>query len=630
MKKLTTIILFVLFIHIGTTGEVYGEVKKVNEIKELKLLVDSYYNKQSYSEALLKSLELLTLSQQENDIATEIFAYTTIAECYGLLGEYEMALHQFTNALQLMSSSNDPLILATLYARMSKLLIDLGRHEQALEMVEKGLLLVDMDNAPKTVIKLKFNHSALLILDGKHSKALSILMPLRGLVKKTGDIHRYSLIENNIGMLQKFEKEYDKAIQTFNNLLSYTRSNNLKQMEVYSLLELGDIDRIQKRFIQGRNNLKKIDTLLKSDANLNWRSFQLSYLLALEKDAGNPVLASEYQTKLNKLKPKLSNLSILNRLELMKTNLNVVEYKSKVSLLEKDKHIQAQEVELQRLEQRNLLLIVSVLLLLVLAFAFYQNHRRQVATLIHQQKENDRKVALERAELMSKLVENKNKLLADVSHELRTPLTVLKLQVEALQHNLDDDVEASYHALDEKLSDIGRLISDIYQLAKSDIGALELNFCDLEFPETIVNWVNEFELLVTSNNLTWQFNNQLDSPTTINADEDRIKQVLSNLINNSVKYTDQPGKVTLSVNAVEQYIVIIIEDTSPSVPAELQSQIFERLYRVEESRSRQTGGSGLGLAICKSLVEAHNGIITAETSNIGGLKTTLLLPINTY
>jgi two-component system sensor histidine kinase BaeS len=72
---------------------------------------------------------------------------------------------------------------------------------------------------------------------------------------------------------------------------------------------------------------------------------------------------------------------------------------------------------------------------------------------------------------------------------------------------------------------------------------------------------------------------------------------------------------------------LVIEDSSPSVPEDLQTQIFERLYRVEESRSRATGGAGLGLAICKSLVEAHKGIIIAQTAKSGGLKITIKLPI---
>lgn len=269
------------------------------------------------------------------------------------------------------------------------------------------------------------------------------------------------------------------------------------------------------------------------------------------------------------------------------------------------------------------LVVGSIFILLFYLLHKIQLHKR----LANKQKENDRTMALERAELMSELIEKKNKLLADVSHELRTPLTVLKLQVESLQHNLDDDVEASYRALDEKLSDIGRLISDIYQLAKSDIGALELNLCELEFPKALNDYVNEFELLVTSNNLSWRFDNKITRSISINADYDRIKQVLCNLINNSVKYTDSPGVVVLSAHCNESQLIIVIEDSSPSVPAELQSQIFERLYRVEESRSRETGGSGLGLAICKSLIEAHNGIITATTSSKGGIKVTIQLPL---
>jgi len=266
-------------------------------------------------------------------------------------------------------------------------------------------------------------------------------------------------------------------------------------------------------------------------------------------------------------------------------------------------------------QQRNTVIFSSlILIILVFSFVFIQQARK--------------KLILKEKEIAESSLQLKNKLLADVSHELRTPLTVLKLQVESLQHNLEDDVEASYDALDDKLSDIGRLISDIYQLAKSDIGALELNLCELDFPETIEHWVNEFELLVTSNNLTWKFENQIEQPVIIDADEDRIKQVLCNLINNSVKYTDKPGHVTLSVKANEKYLLIIIEDSSPSVPENLHSQIFERLYRVEESRSRETGGSGLGLAICKSLIEAHSGEITAETSDLGGLNVTIHIPLN--
>jgi signal transduction histidine kinase/ligand-binding sensor domain-containing protein len=272
-------------------------------------------------------------------------------------------------------------------------------------------------------------------------------------------------------------------------------------------------------------------------------------------------------------------------------------------------------------------LIISAFLLAIL---FKLHTYRLSRQLLFQQKEAQRELALERAELMAELVEKKNKLLADVSHELRTPLTVLKLQVESLQHKLDDDVESSYQALAEKLVDIERLISDIYQLAKSDIGALDLHFTELDFPETLNTWLGEFKLMVESQQLTWRYHNEISTEITINADAERIKQILANLLSNSIKYTDKPGSICLTCLADKNSLYLIIEDSSPSVPEDLQTQIFERLYRMEESRSRATGGAGLGLAICKSLVEAHDGIITAETAHLGGIKITIQLPLKVH
>jgi len=269
-------------------------------------------------------------------------------------------------------------------------------------------------------------------------------------------------------------------------------------------------------------------------------------------------------------------------------------------------------------------LLSFVFLLTVLFKAIkYQLSRK----FLIKQKEADRELAIERATMMSDLVDKKDRVLADVSHELRTPLTVLKLQIESLQHNLEDDLQSSYKEIDNKLSDIGSLINDIYQLAQSDIGALTLQYNVLSFPETINHWINEFQLFANDKQLTVSINNQLITSTIIEADVARLKQVLTNIISNSCSYTDAPGKIVITLSEKDDYLTITIDDSSPSVQQEQLSLIFERLYRAEKSRSRATGGSGLGLSICKSLVEAHNGIITAQASELGGLKVTIRLPV---
>ena len=115
----------------------------------------------------------------------------------------------------------------------------------------------------------------------------------------------------------------------------------------------------------------------------------------------------------------------------------------------------------------------------------------------------------------------------------------------------------------------------------------------------------------------------------MNFDRDRIKQIFINLLTNSVKYTDKPGKIKLTATAKNKTLLLSIEDSAPGVSKKDLINIFERLYRVENSRSRETGGSGLGLAICKSLIEAHHGRIYAEHSMLGGLKVIIELPLKT-
>jgi two-component system sensor histidine kinase BaeS len=112
-------------------------------------------------------------------------------------------------------------------------------------------------------------------------------------------------------------------------------------------------------------------------------------------------------------------------------------------------------------------------------------------------------------------------------------------------------------------------------------------------------------------------------------DESRIAQLIDNLLSNCIKYCGQGDKVHITVTQSEQSAIICIEDSGPGVPKQALNQLFDHLYRVENSRNRNTGGSGLGLAICKRIIEGHNGEISAKQSPLGGLRIELTLPLAT-
>jgi two-component system sensor histidine kinase BaeS len=117
------------------------------------------------------------------------------------------------------------------------------------------------------------------------------------------------------------------------------------------------------------------------------------------------------------------------------------------------------------------------------------------------------------------------------------------------------------------------------------------------------------------------------TPIVLFADPERLHQLFLNLFNNSINYTQAPGKIRASLSTHEQQIVFIIEDSAPGVEPALHEKLFERLYRAESSRSRETGGAGLGLSICRNIVEAHAGQINIDTSELGGLKVSVCLPL---
>jgi two-component system sensor histidine kinase BaeS len=115
---------------------------------------------------------------------------------------------------------------------------------------------------------------------------------------------------------------------------------------------------------------------------------------------------------------------------------------------------------------------------------------------------------------------------------------------------------------------------------------------------------------------------------TLPADVDRLAQLYSNLLENTIRYVDKPGELKIWYEQSKENLMIYFEDSGPGVPEESVAHLFDRLYRVDTARSRAMGGSGLGLAICKAIAEAHGGEITAVNSPTGGLKIEILLPIH--
>jgi len=216
---------------------------------------------------------------------------------------------------------------------------------------------------------------------------------------------------------------------------------------------------------------------------------------------------------------------------------------------------------------------------------------------------------------------------ADISHELRTPLAVLRGEIEAVQDGVRPLNAQTMEVLHGEILHLSRLVEDLYELSLADIGALTYRKSELDWAQLVAQTMASARKQFADRDLALHYSGP-ESGLTLFGDGERLRQLLANLMQNTLRYTDSGGCLEVRLQADNEYAQLTFADSAPGVPDEALERLFDRLYRVEGSRNRARGGAGLGLALCKSIVEAHGGRIQASTSALGGLQITVELPIN--
>ena len=215
--------------------------------------------------------------------------------------------------------------------------------------------------------------------------------------------------------------------------------------------------------------------------------------------------------------------------------------------------------------------------------------------------------------------------IADISHELRTPLAVLRGEIEALLDGIRQPTTDRITSLHAEVRALSGLVDDLYDLSLSDLGALNYRRQALNLTEVIRQaqdtWVPRFA------DKDIQLRVQFEDPVRVNGDPGRLAQLLGNLLENSYRYTDAGGQCHLKLARAGDQAVMTLEDSAPGVPDASLPRLFDRLYRVDDSRDRAHGGSGLGLAIAANIATAHGGRLRAEQAQLGGLRIVMELPL---
>jgi len=237
------------------------------------------------------------------------------------------------------------------------------------------------------------------------------------------------------------------------------------------------------------------------------------------------------------------------------------------------------------------------------------------------------KILIETINKLSDALESKEKLrkqlTQDVAHELRTPLTSVQGHMEAMIDGIWPMNKERLSSCYDEIIRIKRLISSIDDLSSVENDNVLLYKEEFDISKLIIRLLNNYESELLTKNIRVNYN---EKTVPVYADQDKMSQVFNNLISNTLKYSDEGGEISIIINNSKKMMEIRVKDTGMGIAETDLPHIFERFYRVDKSRSHETGGVGIGLTITKTIIEAHNGTITVNSKIGKGTEFIITLP----
>ena len=208
--------------------------------------------------------------------------------------------------------------------------------------------------------------------------------------------------------------------------------------------------------------------------------------------------------------------------------------------------------------------------------------------------------------------------LSNISHEFKTPLFAIQGYIDAIVDDDFEDTDMARQFLDKASKNVDRLsylIKDLDEISKLESGEIPINYSKFKVNDLIREVFESLELKAKEHHIKLVFKQKYDDPIMVNADREKIRQVLVNLIDNSFKYGKEEGSTSVSLFELHDQVLIEVTDDGIGIEEKYLPRLFERFYRTDTSRSRQIGGSGLGLAIVKHIVEAHQQTINVRSTD---------------
>ncbi|WP_422348395.1 ATP-binding protein [Flagellimonas sp.] len=552
------------------------------------------------------------------------------------LGKAEKSLEIYYDILKIYEEHEDPFSIATILNAIGEILKNTGKKAEAMQSYQEALDIFTELGDKTEMANCLFNIGDTHMQSKEYTLAVEYLNRALALDMETNSEWGMAYDYEALGKVFAFQKEYNKSLEYHNRALALREKLGQRMGLSESHTQIGAVNIALQRFNTAEESLLtsvQIAEEMGAKAQLQKNYGLLSQLYEEKGDYQN---ALNFRNKYVAVKDSLFNTEKSKQIEELQVRFDTEKKQDAIAALEKDAEINDLKLK-QQTTLRNIIIGVSIAGFLVLLFVFNRYRHAQRVKQADQEKkrviEEERKrteIEKQRVSELQKIDKLKDEFLANTSHELRTPLVGIIGLTESLKDGIAGKLPKTAMDNLDMIANSGRrlshLVNDILDFSKLKNQDLELALRPVDV-HGVSNIVLQLSQPLLQDKKIKFINSIPKEIPLVDADENRLQQILHNLIGNAIKFTPK-GYITLLAETKKEMLSIIVSDTGIGIPEDKLETIFNSFEQGDGSTQREYGGTGLGLSVTKQLVELHGGTIEATSEQGKGSIFTFTLPLS--
>ncbi|MCL6272918.1 tetratricopeptide repeat protein [Muricauda sp. 2012CJ35-5] len=602
----------------------------------------------NYQYAVLNRQEnnyLVALDYIENYLVNPVNTESPFAMANGLyqkalilddLGNFDQSLKIYYDILEIYQDIDDKFGEASTLNALGEILKKTGKMEKALETYTKALTQFTEIGDKAEIANCLYNIGDTHMQLKEYDMALGLFQRALDLDLETQSEWGLAYDYEALGKVYAFQKNYSESLK-YHELAMQLREKLGMRLELsMSHSQIGKVYLEQQSYNRAKNSINKAIAISEEIGARSELQNNYGLLARLYEETGDFKNALEFKNKSVNIKDSLFNVSRSKQIEELQVRFDTQKKQDAIAALEKDAEISALRLR-QQATLRNVIIGIAAAIVLFLLFAFNRYRHAQRVKRADEEKQraieeerNRTEIEKQRVTELQKIDQLKDEFLANTSHELRTPLVGIIGLTESLKDGIAGDLPQK--AIDnlDMIANSGRrlshLVNDILDFSKLKNKDLELakRPVDIHAIATIV--LQLCQPLLHGKKLRL-INSIPKEVALVEADENRLQQIMYNLIGNAIKFTPK-GYITLLAEPKKEVLKITISDTGIGIPKDKLKTIFNSFEQADGSTQREYGGTGLGLSVTKKLVELHGGTIQATSEEGKGSIFTFTLPMS--